>query len=717
MPNAKPAEIASAATQDPARKMPGTRPFVLDALFRPLTALPGIGPRNGALIEKLIMGPKILDLLWHKPSDFIDRRFSPTVKDAPGGKIATLTITVMKHFPNERKNQPYRVWCTDETAGINLVFFNPHRDYLEKNLPVGAKVIVSGTVENFNDKIQMVHPDAIGAEEDYNSIATIEPVYPLTASITNRAIRKAVSHILEDLPDLPEWLDPALKTREHWPDWKDAVQLLHNPPGENGLSPNFPARARLAYDELLANQLALAMVRHHQRKRHGRVFKTGGALRDKMLKALPFTLTGAQTRSLGEIDADMGAPIRMLRLLQGDVGSGKTVVAALTMLNAIESGTQAALMAPTEILARQHAETLRPLLAACGIRFVTLTGRDKGKSRDAILEQISSGEAQIVIGTHSLFQDSITFADLGVAVIDEQHRFGVQQRLMLSAKGKGVDILVMTATPIPRTLTMTSYGDMDVSRLDEKPPGRKPVDTLLVSTEKAEDMISGLSRQMATGARIYWVCPLVEESEFMDLAAAEERYDILKARFGDKVGLVHGKMKAADKDDVMKKFTTGEISILVATTVIEVGVNVPEATIMIIEHAERFGLAQLHQLRGRVGRGGDKSYCFLLYVTPLSEMAKERLGIMRETEDGFIISEKDLELRGSGDVLGTKQSGLPPFRLADLTVHSSLLSVARDDASLLIEKDPDLESPRGKALRHLLYLFERDQAVQYLRSG
>lgn len=713
-PGEKPPEQAKEA---PSQPRVGARPFVLDALFRPLTALPGIGPRNGALIEKLILGPKILDLLWHKPSDFIDRRFSPSVKDAPGGKIATLTITVMKHFPNERRNQPYRVWCTDKTAGINLVFFNPHKDYLEKNLPVGAKVVVSGLVENFNDKIQMVHPDAIGAEEDYDSIATIEPVYPLTAGITNRAIRKAVAHTLESLPDLPEWLDPALKSREQWPDWKDAILGLHNPPGENGFSALYPPRARLAYDELLANQLALAMVRHHQRKRSGRIFKTGGPLRDKLLAALPFKLTGAQSRSLIDIDADMGAPIRMLRLLQGDVGSGKTVVAALTMLNAIESGTQAALMAPTEILARQHAETLRPLLAACGIRFVVLTGRDKGKARDAILEQIASGEAQIVIGTHALFQDSIAFADLGVAVIDEQHRFGVQQRLMLSNKGKGVDILVMTATPIPRTLTMTSYGDMDVSRLDEKPPGRKPVETLLVSSEKAEDMMQGLARQIGTGARVYWVCPLVEESEFMDLAAAEERYDVLKARFGDQVGLVHGKMKAVDKDETMKKFASGEISILVATTVIEVGVNVPEATIMIIEHAERFGLAQIHQLRGRVGRGGDKSYCFLLYTTPLGETAKERLGIMRETEDGFLISEKDLELRGSGDILGTKQSGLPPFRLADMTVHGNLLEIARDDATLLIEKDPDLTSERGKALRHLLYLFERDQAIQYLRSG
>jgi len=495
------------------------------------------------------------------------------------------------------------------------------------------------------------------------------------------------------------------------------VQTLHHPNGENGLNPLHPARMRLAYDELLANQLALSMVRHHQRRRQGRAFKTGGPLHEKLLKALPFTLTNAQKRTLQEINTDMAAPMRMLRLLQGDVGSGKTVVAALAMLNAIESGTQAALMAPTEILARQHAESLRPWLEACGSHYVTLTGRDKGKGRDALLQQIKDGSAQIILGTHALFQEGVEFADLGMAVIDEQHRFGVHQRLMLSAKGKGVDVLVMTATPIPRTLTMTAYGDMDVSRLDEKPPGRKPIDTRLIPVEKAEEMVSGLSRQIETGARVYWVWPLVEESEILDLAAAEERFDILQARFGDKVGLVHGRLKPQEKDAVMQKFTSGEISILVATTVIEVGVNVPEATIMIIEHAERFGLAQLHQLRGRVGRGGDKSYCFLLYTAPLSELGKERLSIMRETEDGFLLAEKDLELRGSGDVLGTKQSGLPSFRLADLSVHAGLLAIASDDARLLIEKDPDLETQRGQALRHLLYLFERDQAIQFLRSG
>ncbi len=474
---------------------------------------------------------------------------------------------------------------------------------------------------------------------------------------------------------------------------------------------------RLAYDEMLANQLALTLMRHKNKKQNGRNFKGNGGLRQKLLSALPFALTGAQKRALDEIYADMATPHRMLRLLQGDVGSGKTIVAALAMLNAVECGAQAALMAPTEILARQHAESLKPWLDAAGVPFTVLTGRDKGKARETLLRKIADGECRIVIGTHALFQDDIAFADLGLAVIDEQHRFGVQQRLRLSAKGKGVDVLVMTATPIPRTLEMTAYGDMDVSRLNEKPPGRKPVDTRLIPQDRLDAMIEGLARRMQAGARAYWVCPLVEESELIDLAAAEARYEILQARFGARAGLIHGRMKPDERDTVMQAFAKGEKTLLVATTVIEVGVNVPEATVMVIEHADRFGLAQLHQLRGRVGRGADASYCFLVYGTPVSETAKARLTLMRDTEDGFLIAEKDLELRGSGDILGTRQSGDQGFRLAELPAHTELLAAARDDARLILEKDPELQTERGRALRTLLYLFEKDQSIRYLRSG
>ena len=706
---------AQAAPAPPVRT-PG-RPFILDPLFRRVTDLPGVGPRGAKLFETLCGGQRVTDLLWHKPSDVIDRRFAPKIKDAVPGQIVTLTVSVHKHFPPPKKNQPYKVWCTDDTGAINLVFFHAHADYIKKQLPEGATVIVSGRMENYQGRPQMTHPDAIGAEEDRAAIQTLEPVYPLTAGLTNKAVRKAVGHALENLPDLPEWLDEAWKKKNSWPDWDDGVRSMHSLAGEDALSPLSPARARLAYDELLSNQLALALVRHRDRKQAGRVFKGDGALRRKVADALPFRLTGAQEKALKEIHADMESPHRMLRLLQGDVGSGKTVVAALTMLAAVECGAQAAIMVPTEILARQHEQNLKPWLEAAGVRFVTLTGRNKGKERDLLLQQIASGAAQVVIGTHALFQDDVVFADLGAAVIDEQHRFGVEQRLQLSSKGKGVDMLVMTATPIPRTLALTAYGDMDVSKLDEKPPGRKPVETLLIPVEKIEAMVDGLARRIAEGARVYWVCPLVEESEIVDLAAAQERYEILQARFGDRAGLVHGRLRPAEKDETMRRFAAGELDILIATTVIEVGVNVPEATVMVIEHAERFGLAQLHQLRGRVGRGADKSYCFLLYTGPPGVTAKERLTMMRDTEDGFLIAEKDLMLRGGGDILGTRQSGDIVFRLADLSVHGELLAAARDDARLIVEKDPELKSPRGQALRVLLYLFERDQAIRNLQSG
>ena len=692
-----------------------SRPFELDALFRSLTTLPGVGPKNAKLFEKLLGGPKVLDLLWHLPVDFVDRRFSPMIAEAPNGRIATMEAMVTSHQPNPRRNLPYRVKVKDESGNMNLVFFHANKDWLQKQLPDREKVIVSGKVEYYQGNPQMVHPD-IARVEDRATLETVEPVYPLTAGLTNKTVRKAIQGSLGFIQKLPEWLEPEYKKRHNWSEWHKAIEQVHEPESEKDLLPESKIRERLAYDELLANQLTLALVRHRQRRINGRSFHGDGSLRTKLKDVIPFELTGAQERSLAEIEKDMAESARMLRLLQGDVGSGKTVVAAMAMLSAVETGAQAAIMAPTEILARQHAETLKLWLDEIGVRFVTLTGRDKGKTRETLLQQISNGAAQIIIGTHAIFQEGVDFADLGMAVIDEQHRFGVHQRLQLSSKGKGTDVLVMTATPIPRTLTLTAYGDMDVSRLDEKPPGRKPVETLLINNDKMDDMVDGIARKIQDGSRVYWVCPLVEESEVLDLAAAEERFDILRQRFG-KVGLVHGRMKGEEKDAVMQRFASGELDILVATTVIEVGVNVPEATVMVIEHAERFGLSQLHQLRGRVGRGGEQSYCFLLYSGPLGETAKERLSIMRETEDGFLIAEKDLQLRGGGDILGVKQSGLPQFKLADLSVHGELLAAARDDARLIIEKDPELETERGQALKTLLYLFERDQAIQYLRSG
>ncbi|HYE48147.1 MAG TPA: ATP-dependent DNA helicase RecG [Azospirillaceae bacterium] len=692
------------------------RPTILYPLFAPVTSLPGLGPRLGALAERLA-GPHVVDLLWHLPSGLIDRSFAPTIAEAPEGRVCTLTVRVDSHVPPVQRNRPYRVRCTDTSGTMELVFFHVKGDWLTKRLPVGQKVIVSGKTERFNGQLQIPHPDYFAPAEEGAPPVGAEPTYPLTGGLNPKPLRTAILGALERAPELPEWQDAAWLKRQGWPDWRTAVRKVHEPKGDPDMEPMAPARARLAYDELLANQLALALVRWHQRRLAGRAIQGDGRLRAKVLAALPYTLTGSQAGAIREIDADMAEPTRMLRLLQGDVGSGKTIVALLCLLTAVEAGSQGALMAPTEILARQHADSLAPLAEAAGVRMALLTGRDKGKARQAVLDRLASGEVDILVGTHAVFQEDVQFKDLAVAVIDEQHKFGVHQRLQLAAKGRGVDTLVMTATPIPRTLTLTAYGDMDVSRLTEKPPGRKPVVTKAAHADRLEEVVERVATATKTGQRVYWVCPLVEESEQIDLANATLRHATLRERLGERVGLVHGKMKGPDKDAVMAKFAAGELDVLVATTVIEVGVNVPEATVMVIEHAERFGLAQLHQLRGRVGRGERNSACLLLYYPPLTETASQRLKVMTETEDGFEIAEMDLKLRGAGEVLGTRQSGLPEFRLADIAHHAELLAAARDDARLIIERDPELQGPRGDALRTLLYLFERDAAVKYLRSG
>ena len=691
------------------------RPPVLDVLFKPVAALAGVDTNLSRLLVRLA-GPEIVDLLWHLPFGLIDRRYTPRIAEIKAACMATVEATIDAHEPG-RGGRPYRVRCRDETGFMDLVFFNVRGPYLQKQLPVGQKRLLSGKVEFYKSVPQMAHPDAVLPVSERARLATIQPVYRLTAGLTPPMLDRIMRAALVRLPELPEWLDPALKHRRKWDDWSTALRTVHAPQSDADLLPEAIARQRLAYDELLAHQLALALIRDHHRRSGGRITKGDGRLRKAALAALPFTLTGAQTRTLTEIENDMAKPRRMLRLLQGDVGSGKTVVALLTMLSAVEAGRQAALMAPTEILARQHFATIAPICERIGVSVALLTGRDKGKVRHATLAALADGTAQIAVGTHALVQEGVIFADLAVAVVDEQHRFGVDERAALSAKGQGVDTLVMSATPIPRSLTLAAYGDMDVSRLDEKPPGRTPVDTRIVALERIDEVLGGVERAIKTGARIYWVCPLIEESDESDLAAARERHAFLRARFGERVGLIHGRMKATERDAVMAAFAAGELDILVATTVIEVGVDVPEATIMVIEHAERFGLAQLHQLRGRVGRGRAASTCLLLYAGPLGGMARERLGILRDTEDGFVIAEEDLRLRGAGDVLGTKQSGLPDFRLADPIHHGDLLAIAADDARLIVDRDPGLATPRGATLRILLYLFRRDQAVRYLRSG
>ena len=693
------------------------RPEILYPLFADIATLPGIGPRNRPLVERLA-GPHVGDLGWHLPTSVIDRRPRPSIAAAPEGAVATLTVRVDEHRAAPNRRVPYRVVCSDGTGTLTLVFFHAQPDYLARQLPVGSERIVSGRIDRYQDQVQMTHPDYILAPEEAAGLPTIEPVYPMTQGLSPKTLRKAIAAALDRTPDLPDWLDPALKDREGWTGWREALLAAHAPQSAGDLEPTAPARRRLAYDELLANQLALALVRERARRGKGRVLTGDGGLVAKVRAALPYTLTGDQETALSEIVADMAADHAMLRLVQGDVGSGKTVVALIAMLTAVEAGTQAALLAPTEILARQHHQAIAPLAQAAGVEVALLTGRMKGKTRAALLERLAAGDIHILIGTHALIQEDVAYRDLGMAVVDEQHRFGVYQRLALAQKGAaGVDVLVMTATPIPRTLTLTAYGDMDVSRIVEKPPGRKPVDTRVVSLDRLADVVDGIARVLAQGARVYWVCPLVEESEAVDLAAVEDRHAQLKQRFGDTAGLVHGRMKGPEKDAVMADFAAGRVQLLVATTVIEVGVDVPEATVMVVEHADRFGLAQLHQLRGRVGRGDKPSSCLLLRSPAAGEAARARLNIMRETDDGFRIAEEDLRLRGAGELLGTRQSGLPEFHIADLAVHADLLAIARDDAALIVQTDPELTTDRGHRLRPLLYLFERDAAVKYLKSG
>ncbi len=700
------------------------RPSDLDPLFASVSSLKGIGPRLEKAMARLTGrderdGARIIDLLLHVPHGLIDRTRMPLIRDLPREGIVTVRATVGRHMPPPPHNRriPWRVEVFDDTGTLTLVFFHAWPDHIRKLLPEGEERFISGRVEWFGGRPQIAHPDHVVPAEDFAALPKLEPVYPLTAGVSNRLLVKVVRQATERLPVLPEWLDPDHVKQQGWPSFTEALRRLHVPQAAEDIEQDSPVRRRLAYDELLSNQLALALVRRHMRAVSGRPLAAVGRLRERILGALPFSLTDSQRQAVEEIIADMARPERMLRLLQGDVGSGKTVVALLAMVTAAESGAQAALMAPSDILVRQHYATIRPLAEAAGLKCVLLTGRDKGRGREEILQAIGSGEADLVIGTHALFQEKVAFRDLALAVVDEQHRFGVHQRLALQSKGRHVDLLVMTATPIPRTLALTLYGDMDVTRLVGKPAGRQPVKTSVMPMERLGEILEHLRAAVERGARAYWICPLVEESDRADIASAEERHAALMQALPGRVGLVHGRMKGEARDAVMTDFREGRISVLVATTVVEVGVDVPEATIMIIEDAHRFGLAQLHQLRGRVGRGDRPSACLLLYRDPLTQVARERLRIMRETEDGFVIAEADLKLRGAGELLGARQSGLPRFRMADLALHGELLAMARDDAELVMLRDPELATPRGEALRRLLHLFERQEAIRLLAAG
>ena len=660
-----------------------------------------------------------MDLLLHKPSGIIDRREQPGIAAIEPGKMFTLKVIIDEHRPPPRGNKrvPYRIGVHDDTGDMALVFFHGHGDYLQKTLPLGEVRYISGKVEDYGGLLQMPHPDHIVNEAGFKALPLIEPIYPMTAGLSHKVFAKAVRQSLALMPPLPEWHDPALLNREKWPSLKLSLEAIHQPAKTSVLEPDSPAIERLSYDELLASQLALALTRQRIKKAAGISKASEGRHAEIIISNLPFNLTEAQERSIEEILSDLSEPERMLRVLQGDVGAGKTIVSLVCMAHAVEAGFQCTLMAPTEILARQHHKTISEFAEVAGIRVEILTGREQGAVRTDILQRAATGNIDILIGTHALFQPNVVFKKLGFVIIDEQHRFGVQQRLALTSKGEATDFLAMTATPIPRTLVLTYFGDMDVSKLDSKPAGRQAINTTTASLDRLNEITARVVQAVEKGEKIYWVCPLVEETEELDFTAAVERHKTLIQHFGDRVALVHGQMPASDKEAAMQRFKDGDARILVATTVIEVGVDVPDATIMVIEHAERFGLSQLHQLRGRVGRGDKPSSCLLLYKTPLGEIARQRLQVMKDTEDGFIIAEEDLKLRGEGDLLGTRQSGMPGFKFAELGFHSELLAMARDDARLIVEKDAKLETERGKALRHLLYMFDRDEAIRLLKAG
>lgn len=700
-------------------------PSLIAPLFNSIRTLSGVTPKIYSLLAKVLNinptqhDPTLIDLLQLMPHSVVDRRMRPSIAHAQEGNTVTLEIIISQHQPPPigHNRLPYRVTAYDPTGKMNLVFFHAQPAWLKKQLPEGKKVIVSGKVERFNGQLSMIHPDHIIASEQSNQMPLIEPVYPSTAGLPTKTLRRAIKNALDSLPILPEWIEENIKKQQNFCSFSVALRRIHTPIDPNDLTLESAARKRLAYDELLACQLALGLVRLKTKSLSGTSRPSTGIYTEKLLQILPFQLTNGQKKAICDIANDLASSESMLRLLQGDVGAGKTVVALMAMAQIAENSGQSALMSPTEVLARQHFATIAPLAEKIGLQTVLLTGREKGKIRTNILNAIHSGQASFIIGTHALIQESVSYHNLSLSIIDEQHRFGVHQRLALTAKGYKPDMLVMTATPIPRTLVLTAFGDMDVSQLTEKPVGRQPITTATLSLKRIDELIERIAVALEKGEKLYWICPLVEESTALELTSIENRFAMLQERFGARVGMIHGKMSTDEKEAAMTSFKCGDISILVATTVIEVGVDIPDASIIVIEHAEHFGLSQLHQLRGRVGRGEKKSSCILLYKEPLTKTAAKRLNIIRGTEDGFKIAEEDWRLRGEGELLGTRQSGMPEFHIANLSVHSDLLSIARRDVRLFLQRDPHLSSERGQALRLLLYLFGKDDATRLLRAG
>lgn len=695
---------------------------VEELLFTPLSSLSGFNAKTKSLLIELV-GDKVIDLLYHLPIKAITRKYFSSIYDLI--KIASIPednhyVTIVGKIlgpPHRtRWKGPIRIPFGDNTGTIDLIFFSSSLAYLQKKCVPGESMVISGKYTIYKGKINITHPEGMDRPENLSRWCGVEPVYPLKTGVSNWIVQKAIREILKKLSDLPEWIDPIFIESNEWPSWRKAMNIIHyiEPFSETLYE---KAYTRLTYDEILAQQLSLQLLRKYHKKRGGRSCNPSLFLQKAAENLLPFSLTDSQKGAIQEISKDMAGENRMIRLLQGDVGSGKTVVAFFSLLQAIEAGAQGALLVPTEILSYQHYTSILPYAQKLGVSIALFTGGLKKKERECLLQKIKEGDISLIIGTHALLEEDVVFKDLGLIVIDEQHRFGVMQRLSLLEKGRQADMLVMTATPIPRTLQLTFYGDMDVSFLLEKPKNRKPITTRVLPLSRIDEVIEALKRLLSMGQKIYWVCPLVEESEILDLTAAEERFSSLKKIFQDRVSLIHGRLKNEEKQERMRAFKEGSVDILVATTVIEVGMDVREATLMVIEHAERFGLAQLHQLRGRVGRSDLSSSCLLLYGEPLTPAARGRLQALKETEDGFHLAEEDLKIRGGGNLLGTTQSGKDIFRIANFYKHASFFINAQKEAKFILEKDSNLMSSRMQSLRLLLSLFYGKDTSTYLLSG
>ncbi len=689
----------------------------INPLFSPILSLSGIGPKLDVLFQRLV-GPRLVHLLWHLPYNIIKRKFINNIIEAEINSLITFKVDVIKHKPSYFSSKaPYKISCLCGDTPVTLVFFYARQPYIKTVLPEGESRFISGKLEYFKNTYQITHPSHIVEIDKLNTLKNIEPVYSLTAGLTHNIYIKTIDKILQKIPDLEEWIDEKIINKYFFNDWKNSLLKSHQPTSKDDLMESNIYRKRLAYDELLAHQLAIAIIRNYNQKTKGIKFNQNLNLVFKCINNLPFKLTQSQKKAWKEIFEDLTSPHQMIRLLQGDTGSGKTVIALLSLIHAIDSSYQGVLMAPTSILAQQHFNNLSTILKPLNINILLLTGKDTGNSRLEKLSLIKTGEAQIIIGTHALIQDDVSYHSIGLVVCDESHRFGVFQRLSLTNKGKKPNVLTMSGTPIPRTLALAAYGNIDQSRLTEKPEGRIPINTKSIPISKVNDLINRLTNKIETNEKIYWVCSLVEESEELDLQAATKRFESLNRKFKGKVLLIHGQLKEKEKENVMKKFQNEDYSILVATTVIEVGVDVPLATTMIIENAERFGLSSLHQIRGRIGRNNMPANCILLFKENIGELAKKRIAKMKETNDGFEIAEHDSLLRGEGDRIGKKQSGQPSFLIADLAFDKELLEDARKTVEFISNNDPKLENENGLRLRNLLHLFEKDVAIKTLLAG